>query len=73
MPARVADITAFGVRAPPATQAPIAALVTPLQLQTCASAGISSSVTFCAGVPRSNSSDRRSSGNGESRSKACIK
>ena len=33
---------------PPATQAPIAPLVTPLQLQTCASAGISSSVTFLA-------------------------
>ena len=63
MPARVAFITALAVRLPPATQAPIAPLVTPLQLHTCVSAGISSSVTFCGGAPRSNNSESRSSGN----------
>jgi hypothetical protein len=47
--------------------------VTPLQLQTCISAGISSSVIFWLGVPRSNSSESRSSGSGASRSKHCIK
>ena len=73
MPARVAFITAAAVRAPPATQAPMAALLTPLQLQTCASAGISSSVTFCGGAPRSNNRLSRSSGNGLSRSKACMR
>ena len=36
-------------------------------------AGISSSVTFSAGAPMSNSSDRRSSGSGVLRSKACIR
>ena len=34
MPARVAFITALAVRLPAATQAPMRALVTPLQLQT---------------------------------------
>ena len=73
MPARVASITALVVLRPDFTQAPIASLVTPLQLQTCWSAGISSSVTFCDGVPRSNSNPRRSSGKGLSRSNACIR
>ena len=49
MPARVASITAGALRLPAATQAPIAALVTPLQLHTCISAGISSSVIFWPG------------------------
>ncbi len=66
MPARVAAITALPLRLPSATQAPIAPLVTPLQLQICVSGGISSSVTFCDGVPRSNSRPSRSSGSGES-------
>ncbi len=73
MPARVAAITPLALRLPAVTQAPIAPLVTPLQLQTWVSAGISSSVTFSPGVPRSNSRDSRSSGSGESRSKACIR
>jgi hypothetical protein len=67
VPARVACMTALLVRLPAATQAPSAALVTPLQLQTCMSAGISSIVIFWFGEPRSNRRDRRSSGNGASR------
>ena len=41
-----ATITAGALRLPWATHAPMAPLVTPLQLQTCASAGISSKVIF---------------------------
>ena len=73
MPARVASITPVALRTPPATQDAIAALVTPLQLHTCISGGISSIVTFWLGVPRSNSSESRSSGSGASRSKHCIR
>src|SRR6266851_878714 len=73
IPARVASITALVLRLPAATQAPIALLVTPLQLHTCASAGNSSSVILALGVPKSNNSDKRSSGSGESLSKACIR
>ena len=73
LPARVAFITAVTVLQPPATAWPMAALVTPLQLQTWLSAGISSSVTAWGGAPRSNISDSRSSGSGLSRSKACIR
>jgi len=69
MPARVTSITALAFRFPAFTQATSVPLLTPLQLQTCVSARISSSVTFWLGVPRSNSSDNRSSGSGLSRSK----
>jgi hypothetical protein len=55
-------MTSGALRLPAATQAPIAPLVTPLQLHTCISAGISSSVIFCEGVPRSNSNESRSLG-----------
>jgi len=72
-PARVAIITDLRVRCPAATDAPIIALETPLQLQTWASAGISSNVTFLLGPPRSNSNDKRSSGSAVLRSNACIK
>ena len=46
LPARVVSMTALVLRLPELTQAAIAALVTPLQLQTCMPAGISSIVTF---------------------------
>src|ERR1700730_9213817 len=49
LPARVASVTTLVVRLSAATQAPSAALVTPLQLQTCMSAGISS-IVICAEV-----------------------
>src|SRR3954453_17232765 len=67
---QVAFITYVAVRLPAATPLPMPALVTPLQLHTWVSGGISSSVTFCGGAPRSNSSDTRSSGSLLSRSKA---
>ena len=73
MPARVASITAFGERLPFFTHATRAPLLTPLQLQTCVSGGISSMDICFEGAPISNKSANRSSGKGVLRSKACVR
>jgi hypothetical protein len=73
LPARVAFMTPGALRTPPATQAAMVDLVTPLQLHTCISAGIWSMVIFWLGAPRSNNSDSRSAGSGVSRSKHCMR
>ena len=73
LPARVAAMTPRSVRSPRATHARIAPLVTPLQLQICASSGSSATLTSVGGPPRSNSSDTRSSGSTVPRSKACMR
>src|SRR4051812_44644353 len=73
LPARVAFITPGTVFVPERTQDTSAPLLTPLQLQTCASSASSDTPTSAAGDPRSNISPIRSAGSGRPRSNAWIR
>ena len=73
MPARVRSMTAPTLPQPSATAPQMAPLVTPLQLQTWLSAGISATPTSSAPSERSTSSRIRSSGSAVPRSKAWVR
>ena len=72
LPARVAAMTPPTVRWPSRTQATNWPLLTPLQLQTCASSASSAAPASGGAAPMSNSSLIRSSGSGTRRSKAWV-
>ena len=73
LPAFVFAITPVTDVSPPRTQETSAPLLTPLQLQTCASSASSATPTATSGVPMSNISDTRSSGSGSPLSNACVR